>query len=183
VYLLRRKFRHAEKAWRRWVGDQVVYESECDLAAELEFAGFRGLSYQAKFGIIYVIVNGGVASRSGNQQATHVAGILVMVECVEGIRLDLESEPLGKVELLANTQIPVINARLAQCVPPDGSVRPEWGLGEAGRIDALELRSQIAMNVTARHNIRVHKLAVVRALNIIPHNGVGEAGLEGGNAG
>ena len=124
-YLLRRQFRHAVKAWRRWVGDQVVYESEGDLAAELEFAGFRGLSYQAKFGIIHVIVNGRIASRSGDQQATHIAAILVMVEGVEGIRLDLESEPLGKGELLANTQIPVINARLAQGVPSDGSVRPE----------------------------------------------------------
>ncbi len=93
------------------------------------------------------------------------------------------SEPLGNGELLAKTDITVINARLAQGVPPDGSVCPQSGLSEAGRIDALELRSQIALDIAARHDIRVRKLAVVHALNIVPLNGVREAGLEGGNAG
>jgi hypothetical protein len=63
-----------------------ICRSETQLAAELNDAGRRGLSNKAKLRITYGIINGSVASRSSDQQATHVPAVLVMVEDVEGIR-------------------------------------------------------------------------------------------------
>lgn len=105
-----------------------------------------------------------------------------MVEDVEGVRLQRESDALPNVDRLAKTHIKIINARLAQVVPRRVSIRPQWWLGEAGRIETLKLRRQIAMNLAARHIIRMLELGIVQALDICPGNGERETSLEGGDA-
>jgi hypothetical protein len=64
---------------------------ESELTGELKFARFCRRSDQAKLGIANGVVNGCIPSRSGDQQATHIAAVLVMVEGVECIRLECKS--------------------------------------------------------------------------------------------
>ena len=68
----------------------------------------------AKGGRAHAIRNGCVAPRSGDNQAAHVACILVMVEGIEGIHFEEELNTLGDAELLAYSRIKVVDARLAK---------------------------------------------------------------------
>jgi hypothetical protein len=86
--------------------------SEREPGTELHFARRRGLRDLAKCRGAYTIRNGRVTARSGDNQAAHVATILVMVEGIEGIHLEQELDALGNAELLAYGGVKVIDARL-----------------------------------------------------------------------
>ena len=159
----------------------MMKRSERDLAAELNNAGRRRSCNQAKLGVTHGVINHRASSRASDQQSAHIIRVLVMVEDVERIHFQGESETLENVEGFSKTHIKVINTGRAQGISPDVAILTQRWLGKARPVETLELLVQACVNVATRHVISMHELAVVDTLNVVRLNGEGEAGLEGGD--
>lgn len=106
----------------------------------------------------------------------------MMVEGIEGIHFEEESNAFGNAEFLADRSIKVVDARCPQEVTRGVSKRAEGWLGKTIWVEARELPSEIAMNIAAFHYIRVHELAVINALDVVRCDRYWEAALEGDDA-
>jgi hypothetical protein len=82
--------------------------SEHDLGAELQNPAWSGRYDRAKgCSVIRIVVHWSANAGAGER----IISILVMIEHVEGFRSELESCPFSQLEVLAKSQVPVVDTR------------------------------------------------------------------------
>src|SRR6516162_5429767 len=104
-----------------------------------------------------------------------------MVPRIKEIPSKLEIDMLGNAEVLADTHIPVVNARLFQPITRCISVDTERRLREALGVNSLEHCGEVCVYIAALGSVRALEEGAKHSSNIARGPAIREPGLEGGD--
>jgi len=107
----------------------------------------------------------------------------MVVKRVEEITVEFEAGSFCEMEALANTHVPVVDARLTQPVSRRGTVDAQRWLREAVKVYALKLLGEIVVNVAALSLVGALEECTKHTSKIIRRDAVWEPSLERSNAG